>query len=138
MPDTIAPSPATSISLSGNSAGSAPPRMVGAKPLKIQWDFASPRRTPARPGTPRKTRGLLTHRQLRCNTTDRPATPGIFAARHPLSRYGPATTGDARQASIPASPPSYSAGGTPLVPSPSTHEPADAAARVMLVSLSLA
>src|SRR5262245_9829268 len=78
MPETIAPSPATSITLLGNSAGSAPPREIGRQAIEIQWDFASPRRPPARPGTPRKSRGLLTHRQLRCNTTDRPARAGQF------------------------------------------------------------
>jgi len=39
MPETIDCSPATSIALVGNSAGSAPTRTAGAKPLKFKRDF---------------------------------------------------------------------------------------------------
>src|SRR5262245_19326417 len=88
MPETIAPSPATSFRLSGNSAGSAPSPTVGAKPLKCNGTlvFRGERRRALR--APRKTRGLLTHSHLRCNMTDRPAEQP-FAGSKALRRALP-------------------------------------------------
>src|SRR5215475_15274847 len=79
MPETIAPSPATS--------GLFRDRLLlrqfrrlgtvadgGRQALEMQWDFASSRRAPTRPlVAPRKTRGSVTHGKLRCNMTKRPA-----------------------------------------------------------------
>ena len=52
--------------LSGNSAGSAPSRTAGAKPLKFKWDFEFSEDHGAL-SNPTKIAGLLTHGQRRCN-----------------------------------------------------------------------
>src|SRR5215510_5241295 len=54
MPETIAPSPATSPVFPGNSAGSAPSADGGRQALEMQWDFAPSRRAQARPVGPAK------------------------------------------------------------------------------------
>src|SRR5438270_1958578 len=89
MPETIAPSSATSLVLSGNSAGSAPSPTVGTKPLKCNGTllFRGERRRAL--WAPRKSRGLLTHRHLRCNMTD-PAGTAAIRPREALARGAPA------------------------------------------------
>src|SRR6266849_452906 len=90
-------------------------------------------RAPACPLRPRKARGLLTHRQLRCNMTKRRMDEHFFAGRRPWARsrrecYTGATL-DRRFASFL---------GPSIVQSTPPHATADAAARLMLVALSLA
>src|SRR6516165_4319347 len=129
MPDMIAFSPATWTCSFGNSAGSAPSRTVGAKPLKFNGTLHLRGERRARPESPRKSRGSVTHRQLRCNMTKCPHGMRLL----PTAGLARAASTDGTQ----AFPPSRPAG--PLhVPRPAPHQAADATARVMLVAVSLA
>src|SRR5262249_47161129 len=84
MPDMIAFSPATWIFSFGNSAGSAPSRTVGTKPLKFNGTLHLRGERRRARKSPRKSRGSVTYRQLRCNMTKRPLGVGVFADRQPL------------------------------------------------------
>src|SRR5436190_23663129 len=92
MPDTMPCSPATVMSLPGNSAGSALPRTLGAKPLKFNGTsyFRGERRRAL--FAPRKSRGLLTHRKLRCNMTKCRAGDGHLTGEGPAGTAGPGDT----------------------------------------------
>src|SRR5215471_14425773 len=90
MPDMIAFSPATWTCSFGNSAGSAPSRTVGAKPLKFNGTLHLRGERRARPESPRKSRGSVTHRQLRCNMTKCPQGMRV------LPTAGPCASGQRR------------------------------------------
>src|SRR6478672_9148561 len=79
MPDTIAPSPATLCLLFRQFRRLGTAADGGRQAIEIQWNFVSSWRTPARPETPRKSRGCVTHRKLRCNTTKCPDREEDFA-----------------------------------------------------------
>src|SRR6266566_1021496 len=129
MPDMIAFSPATWTCSFGNSAGSAPSRTVGAKPLKFNGTLHLRGEQRARSESPRKSRGSVTHRQLRCNMTKCPQGMRV------LPTAGPCASGQRRwYTGLPSS----SACRTPHVPRLAPPQAADATARVMLVAVSLA
>src|SRR5258707_198638 len=130
MPDMIAFSPATWTCSFGNSAGSAPSRTVGAKPLKFNGTLHLRGERRARPESPRKSRGSVTHRQLRCNMTKCPQGMRV------LPTAGPCASGQRR--CYTGFPSSSSACRTPHVPRLAPPQAADATARVMLVAVSLA
>src|SRR5262252_11180155 len=71
MPETIAPSPATVGHLSGQFRRLGTVADGGRQAIEVQWNFAPSWRAPACSQRPRKARGLLTHRWLRCNMTKR-------------------------------------------------------------------
>src|SRR5215467_8519363 len=129
MPDMIAFSPATWTCSFGNSAGSAPSRTVGAKPLKFNGTLHLRGERRARPESPRKSRGSVTHRQLRCNMTKCPHAMRLL----PTAGLARAASAGGTQAFPPSRP-----AGPPHVPRPAPHQAADATARVMLVAVSLA
>src|SRR5207245_1525222 len=90
MPDMIAFLPATWTCSFGNSAGSAPSRTVGAKPLKFNGTLHLRGEQRARSESPRKSRGSVTHRQLRCNMTKCPQGMRV------LPTAGPCASGQRR------------------------------------------
>src|SRR6516162_8143860 len=132
MPDMIAFSPATWTCSFGNSAGSAPSRTVGAKPLKFNGTLHLRGERRARPESPRKSRGSVTHRQLRCNMTK--CSQGMRV----LPTAGPCASGQRRWYTGLPSSSSSSARRTPHVPRLAPHQTTDTTARVMLVAVSLA
>src|SRR6516164_1539720 len=132
MPEMIAFSPATWTCSFGNSAGSAPSRTVGAKPLKFNGTLHLRGERRARPESPRKSRGSVTHRQLRCNMTK--CSQGMRV----LPTAGPCASGQRRWYTGLPSSSSSSARRTPHVPRLAPHQATDTTARVMLVAVSLA
>src|SRR6266436_1996863 len=70
MPDVLACSPAT-WTLFRQFRGIGPVADGGPEALEIQWNFAMSAESAGAPGKPAKSRGCVTYRQLRCNTTKR-------------------------------------------------------------------
>src|SRR5215831_12201063 len=120
MPDMIAFSPATWTCSFGNSAGSAPSRTVGAKPLKFNGTLHLRGERRARPESPRKSCGSVTHRQLRCNMTKCPQGMRVL----PTAGLARAASADGTQ----AFPPSFSFLGLPD-PARATPRPASSCRR---------
>src|SRR5262249_37297711 len=131
MPETIAPSPATSDISLGQFRRLGTVADGGRQAIEIQWNLRPRGEHRGCPLRPRKARGLLTHRQLRCNMTKRWTDGPFWRPRRPWAQNGAECYTSATSSAL---------SGAPLGPSivQSTSPHADAAARLILVALSLA
>src|SRR5713226_1654105 len=84
MPETIAPSPATSFASFGQFRRLGTATDGGHQALEIQWDFAFLRRAPARPLAPASNARFRNTWETAVQHDETPRRDGIVAGQKPL------------------------------------------------------